>query len=291
MCYCLLFISVFGNVKACEGSSIHVSQIENASFTEVVNEQGNAQFDEPTEFASFVDEFTELDDGNLEYDEGEASGSECDSASDQSTEDEDYIPSDNESENNEPEFVPGLEQEDQGLPHESEFLSIFDDVVNSTFDCTESIPQPTRPSGNGFVLCLGQEFPNIYKLRDHLRMYGIVNKVEIKFKKNNSDKVVVICRDPRCHWRCYARRLNDGFTFSIRGLQEEHTCSNSGTNRNKLASAAWVASVIEDEMRMHHTSFTPRDIVKLVWHKYGVTINYWLAWKARGKALERVHGN
>lgn len=214
--------------------------------------------------------------------------------SEHSSEDEDYCPTDSEDNDGDNEcFEPGLYEETEMAENEDEFIPQFDDFVKSTFDCTEDLPTPqrTRVDGNGIMLFIGQEFPTNQRLREHLRLYGIMNKFEMKFQKNCSDKVIVVCKAPNCNWRCYARRKNDGFTMAIRGLQEEHMCENNGLNKNSLASAKWVAAMIEDEMRMHHSSFTPRDIVKLVWHKYGCTITYWLAWKARGKALERIHGN
>lgn len=58
-----------------------------------------------------------------------------------------------------------------------------------------------------------------------------------------------------------------------------------------MANAKWITKMIEQDMRMHHTSFTARDIVKLVWHRYNVSINYWKGWHARSFALENVYGN
>lgn len=87
------------------------------------------------------------------------------------------------------------------------------------------------------------------------------------------------------------RRLNDGHTMVYRGLNEEHTCVNDGKNQNSMANAKWIAKIIEEDMKMHHTSYTSRDIIKIVWHRWTVSINYWKDWHARGLALENVYGN
>ena len=47
----------------------------------------------------------------------------------------------------------------------------------------------------------------------------------------------------------------------------------------------------KEDMKMHHTSYTARDIMKMVWLRYTVSIKYWKAWHVRGLALENVHGN
>ena len=73
----------------------------------------------------------------------------------------------------------------------------------------------------------------------------------------------------------------------MKGLEDKHTCKNDGQNKNSMANA----KMIEQDMRMHYTSFTARDIVKLVWNRYNVSINYWKGWHARSLALENVHGN
>lgn len=39
-----------------------------------------------------------------------------------------------------------------------------------------------------------------------------------------------------------------------KGLNEEHTCVNDGKNQNSMANAKWIAKIIEEDMKMHHTS-------------------------------------
>ncbi|CAH9067983.1 unnamed protein product [Cuscuta europaea] len=44
-------------------------------------------------------------------------------------------------------------------------------------------------------------------------------------------------------------------------------------------------------MKLHHKSYTPRDIIAIAWSRWTININYWKAWHARLLALEHVHGN
>lgn len=139
-----------------------------------LNEPIKVPFMDVPEFDNFHDIFDEIEDNDV-----------ASSCSEASTEDEDYVASETASENDEDyiAYVPGLETEDEKIVNEDEFLPVFDQVVKDTFDCTESLPDSTRIPGNGTMLCLGQEFADIYMLREHLRMYGILNKFELKFKK------------------------------------------------------------------------------------------------------------
>ncbi|KAM7494103.1 hypothetical protein LguiB_028712 [Lonicera macranthoides] len=58
-----------------------------------------------------------------------------------------------------------------------------------------------------------------------------------------------------------------------KGLEDKHTCENDGQNNNSMVNAKWIAGMIEEDMRMHHMSFTARDIIKLIWHRgRGLTI-------------------
>ncbi|KAL6519612.1 hypothetical protein OROMI_032888 [Orobanche minor] len=203
--------------------------------------------------------------------------------------DSEYDPDEDESDNS-------VESEELHLEDELEqaqCLPELQDFLQRTYDCTEENPCLTKDVSfqDDIDVVVGQEWKTIQDAREHVRLYGIKKKFEIKFKVNNIDKLICICKVEKCPWRCYIRRTNDGHTAICKSIIEDHTCENDGNNKNSLASSDWIANVIEDEIKRHHTSFTGKDIIKLVWHKFHVTINYWKAWFARGKALENLYGN
>ncbi|KAF9626046.1 hypothetical protein IFM89_030714 [Coptis chinensis] len=58
-----------------------------------------------------------------------------------------------------------------------------------------------------------------------------------------------------------------------------------------MANANWVSRVMEDHMKVHYKSTTPRNIIDEVRQKYHVAISYWTAWHARIKCLTQIHGD
>ncbi|KAF9599052.1 hypothetical protein IFM89_033659 [Coptis chinensis] len=48
---------------------------------------------------------------------------------------------------------------------------------------------------------------------------------------------------------------------------------------------------MEDHMKVHYKSTTPRNIIDEVRQKYHVAISYWTAWHARIKCLTQIHGD
>lgn len=140
-------------------------------------------------------------------------------------------------------------------------------------------------------LVVGHKWNTVKVCRMYLINYGINNKFEIWFQKNNVDKFIFRCKVRTSLWRCYVRRLNDEYTMVCTGLIEEHTYVNDEKNNNSMANAKWIVKMIDEDMKMHYISYTARDIIKIVWHRYTVSIKYWKAWHARGLALKIVHGN
>lgn len=202
--------------------------------------------------------------------------------------DSEYAPSEIEEET---ESESKLDTEDEA--EQAQYIPELNDFIHGTFECIEENPCNETPTNfeDDIELFEGQEFDTIKDARDHVRLYSVKKKFQMKFKVNNVDKLICICKASTCPWRCYIKRTNDDHTCICRSLTEVHTCVNDGQNRNCQATTDWIALLIEDEIKRHHTSFTGGDIIKLVWHKYQVSINYWKAWFARGKALEKLYGN
>ncbi|KAF5198283.1 Mudr family transposase, partial [Thalictrum thalictroides] len=150
---------------------------------------------------------------------------------------------------------------------------------------------PNFDSGSDLVLFVGQRWDNIKICRKFIRYYAITKKFAIIFPKNNSDKIVAVCREENCKFRVYVRRMNDNHTMRLTKLEDKHSCVSRTVTRNPTATAPWIASKIEEQMRRHHKSFTPLDVQERMWSEYCVQVLYWQAWSARLLALEAVYGN
>ncbi|CAH9124769.1 unnamed protein product [Cuscuta epithymum] len=167
-----------------------------------------------------------------------------------------------------------------GMPHKDY------DCNEQTFTCSDSVKWEDK-----LELAIGKQWLTMDACRKYIRMYAIKNKFEIYFQKNCADKLILRCKGERCPWRCYVIRKNDGHTTELKSLQEEHTCENDGRNKNRGANARWIASMLAQDMRLHHKSYIPQDIIAIAWSRWTLNISYWQAWNARLMALEELHGN
>lgn len=162
------------------------------------------------------------------------------------------------------------------------------DLINSSSRIEESVP---RNDSDDVMLVKDKQWDNIYKCREYLRFFAIQNNFKFRYVKNDSDKIIVVCKDPVCKWRCYIRRMNDGHAMRCRNIQPIHLCVGNFSGVNEMANAPLIATVIEEQIRMHHRVFTPKDVIAEMWFQHKVQIKYWQGWNAMQIALERVHGS
>jgi hypothetical protein len=50
---------------------------------------------------------------------------------------------------------------------------------------------------------LKQKFPDIKMFREAVKMYNVRRGKDVRFKRNERRKCIVLCRDPKCHYRVY----------------------------------------------------------------------------------------
>ena len=66
-------------------------------------------------------------------------------------------------------------------------------------------------------------FTSATEFRAAVREYAIKNERNVKFVKNEKDKVRVVC-STGCPWVVYAAQVRDEKTFQGRTYNAEHTC-------------------------------------------------------------------
>ena len=74
-------------------------------------------------------------------------------------------------------------------------------------------------------------FTSATEFRVAVREYAIKNERNVKFVKNEKDKVRVVC-SAGCPWVVYAAQVRDGKTFRARTYNAEHTCGRVLKNDN-----------------------------------------------------------
>jgi hypothetical protein len=60
---------------------------------------------------------------------------------------------------------------------------------------------------------LKQKFPSIKMFRETVKMYNVRRGKDVRFKRNERRKCIVVCRDPKCHYRVYGRQMVDEQSF------------------------------------------------------------------------------
>lgn len=69
---------------------------------------------------------------------------------------------------------------------------------------------------------LKQVFPSFIVLKKAIRKYSVKHKLGVQFKKNDNDRVQVICVDG-CPWSLTGRKFGE-VKCQIRKLNDEHKC-------------------------------------------------------------------
>ncbi|CAH9107690.1 unnamed protein product [Cuscuta europaea] len=171
----------------------------------------------------------------------------------------------------------------QGTTNGEDIGEVLNDMPQKAYDCNEKafITSRSVQWEDQLDLAIGKQWVTMDASRKYIRMYAIKNKFEIIFQKNCANKLILRCKGERCPWRCYVIRKNDRNTTEVKSLQEEHNCENDGRNKNKGANARWIATMLAGDMRLHHNSYTPQDIIAIAWNRWTLNISYWQAWDGR----------
>ncbi|XP_026378293.1 uncharacterized protein LOC113272709 [Papaver somniferum] len=113
------------------------------------------------------------------------------------------------------------------------------------------------------------------------------------FKKNERHKVVVVCDNSMhgCPWRCTASQQEDGHTIKVVRLNDEHECVVGNRKQNKMADCRFISTELEDVFKCQKKSYTVGMVIREGWKRFQIDITYWVGWRARTIALEKIYGD
>jgi hypothetical protein len=75
------------------------------------------------------------------------------------------------------------------------------------------------------ILVLGNTFHDAVEFRKAVRQCNILRGKDLKFKKNEKKRIIIVCKDERCRHRVYGRQLKDEMTFLLVSLRLKHSCN------------------------------------------------------------------
>ena len=77
---------------------------------------------------------------------------------------------------------------------------------------------------NNPTLVVRNTFHNASHFRKAVKQYNIIRGKDLRFKKNELKRIVVVCKDSRCRYMVYERQLKNEQTFLLVSIRPKHAC-------------------------------------------------------------------
>ncbi|XP_058784220.1 uncharacterized protein LOC131658989 [Vicia villosa] len=140
-----------------------------------------------------------------------------------------------------------------------------------------------------YVFKVEMEFCSLKQFKDVILEHNVLNGMDMKFEKNDSNRCKVVCKDKKkCNYTILCSRVLTSTTFSIRTLYAKHKCGRKFFN--KSAKTEWVAKFIVDGMK-NNTKMKLNEVVADVRLRYATEIPEYSAFRARQIARQIVEGD
>nr|GMC75681.1 eukaryotic peptide chain release factor GTP-binding subunit ERF3A-like isoform X1 [Ipomoea batatas] len=119
-------------------------------------------------------------------------------------------------------------------------VNLYDEKAGIDLYLGESVRPNPPPSDLPNPLWLGRAFMGKENLKDLVKTYGIQFGKELKFKKNDKVRCVVVCTQADCKWQATCRRDPDESFWRVTVFNDEHA-NFPWVNDNKLITSTLVA--------------------------------------------------
>lgn len=112
---------------------------------------------------------------------------------------------------------------------------------------------------------------------------------DIKFIKNDKERITVEWADKECKWRLYASTDSHGETLVIKTLDDCHACKNVNQAANHMATIGWIKRNVKSHIN-DDNSIRQIQLSRECYRKYGLQVNYNKIWRAKRLALDKMRG-
>ncbi|KAI3938570.1 hypothetical protein MKW98_016075 [Papaver atlanticum] len=157
-------------------------------------------------------------------------------------------------------------------------------LTSSIVQSRELVPNPN------YELAVGQEFADVKSCRRALRDAAIALHFEIQTIKSDKTRFTAKCATEGCPWRVHAAKLPGVPTFTIRTINEGHTCGGITHLGHHQASVQWVANTVEQRLK-ENQECKPKDILEEIHRTHGITLSYKQAWRGKERVVAAVRGS
>ncbi|CAA0828636.1 Unknown protein [Striga hermonthica] len=152
------------------------------------------------------------------------------------------------------------------------------------------LQQRTLAIGPNFELHVGQEFADVKACRRALRDTAIALHFEMQTIKSDKTRFTAKCAADGCPWRIHAAKLPGVPTFTIRTINDAHTCGGIAHLGHQQASVQWVANSVEQRLR-ENPNYKPKEILEEIHRTHGITLSYKQAWRGKERIMAAMRGS
>lgn len=152
------------------------------------------------------------------------------------------------------------------------------------------LQQRTLATSPNYELHVGQEFPDVKACRRALRDTAIGLHFEMQTIKSDKTRFTAKCASDECPWRIHAAKLPGVPTFTIRTINDTHTCGGIAHLGHQQASVQWVANSVEQRL-MENPNYKPKEILEEIHRVHGITLSYKQAWRGKERIMAAMRGS
>ncbi|XP_059431694.1 uncharacterized protein LOC132165226 [Corylus avellana] len=188
---------------------------------------------------------------------------------------------------------------ESGRKKNKKFEEVDDDDTNSEMVRNDILESPAnsdeeaegtstkRPEFQRMDLVNPELHLCIQTFREAVKEYNLLRGREIRFKKNERRKSIVVCRDDKCQYRVYVRQVSDEQTFQIRSMQPKHVCGRQ--YKNSIVNSTWISNKLIEKFRIQPN--IPLNVIQHeVKEKWKVDVSPSMMYRARAKACQKIYG-
>ncbi|KAL6495782.1 hypothetical protein OROGR_030345 [Orobanche gracilis] len=178
------------------------------------------------------------------------------------------------------------------IQHDMSMDSMHDMGLHQALVLTPShvLQQRTLAISPNFELHVGQEFSDVRACRRALRDTAIALHFEMQTIKSDKTRFTAKCATEECPWRIHAAKLPGVPTFTIRTINDNHTCGGIQHLGHQQASVQWVAHSVERRLR-ENPNYKPKEILEEIHRTHGITLSYKQAWRGKERIMAAMRGS
>lgn len=169
-----------------------------------------------------------------------------------------------------------------------QYVGLKDDLVVDDIEGCKTMVHATDLENP--TIEVGVTFADGDSFKKAIRQYAILHEYEIAAPYSESKRYRGNCQAEGCKWRIHALQLQDGKTWKIKKIPEEHTCASTGqVEKNIMTNNHWVRDRVINWLAKDPTIGVVA-LRKRLEEQYHMKISNWVVWDGRRMALDELQG-